>query len=208
MKLTCPSCGAEYPIEAGLLEDDGKRLGALLADLEPALARAVLSYLRLFKPVKTALRTVRAIKLLQELLGLIRTGTVCRDERGGIQRPATPAMWIAGIEQMLQQIGGLDLPLGSHGYLRKVVYGLADAADAVAERRRHDEARKRPRTGNDEAASSPISLDGKLATLKLRRELGKISQADYERAVEAAQRVDAANGGGRQGGFNGEERDA
>ena len=186
--MTCPACGAEYPVEAGLLEDDGKRLGAMLAELEPTLARAALSYLRLFKPVKTALRTVRALKLLQELLGLVRAGSVCRDERGGVHRPTTPAMWIAGIEQMLHQGTRLDTPLSSHVYLRKVVYGLADEADAAAERRRNEDARKGRRPAvNDEHAAGPRSLESELTTLKLRRDLGTLSKADYDRAVADAQ---------------------
>lgn len=188
MKITCPSCGTEFPVEAGLLEADGKRLGAILADLEPVLARAALAYLRLFKPASTALRTVRAIKLLQELLSLIRTGTVSRDERGNVQRPATPAMWIAGIEQMLTQTAGLDLPLGSHVYLRKVVYGLADQADAVAERARNAAAQKRAaqQVSGQGTSSGPRSLQSELDTLKLRRDLGRISTVEYERLVEVA----------------------
>jgi hypothetical protein len=188
VKITCPACGTEFPVEAGLLEGDGKRLGAILADLEPVLARAALSYLRLFKPARTVLRTVRAIKLLQELLGLVRSGTVCRDERGGIQRPATAAMWIAGIEQMLVQVASLELPLSSHGYLRKVVFGLADAADAKAERKRNDEAQGRAarQAVVVDPQAGPRSLQSTLDTLALRRSLGTIGEEEYSRLVEAA----------------------
>lgn len=187
MRVVCPVCSAEFPIEAGLLEDDGKRLAAILAELEPALARAALSYLRFFKPARTALRTVRAIKLLQELLGLVRAGSVCRDERGGVHRPATAAMWVAGIEQMIAQGGSLELPLSSHVYLRKVVFGLADAADAVAEKRRHEELRTRSRSSAKSAEDAPAtrSMDSELQTLKLRRDLGRLSKADYDRLVES-----------------------
>lgn len=181
MKLTCPSCGAEYPIEAGLLEDDGKRLAAILGDMEPALARAAISYLRLFKPVKTALRTTRAIKLLQELLALVRVGTVCRDERGGIRRPAPIAAWIAGIEQMLQQPGRLQLPLSNHNYLRHVVFGLADAADARAERQHEKDLRTRPR-GVTSPESNPLQkMDDHLRWLKTQLERKFITQEEYDR---------------------------
>lgn len=197
MKLTCPACGAEYPIEAGLLEDDGKRLAAILAETEPALARAALAYLRLFKPATTALRTVRAIRLLTDLLGLVRAGTVSRDERSGIQRPATAAQWIAGIELMLQQIGSLALPLGSHVYLRKVVFGLADAADAAAERHRDQELKKGRRpSGPSDGSAGPRSLETELEVLRNRRELGRLSQADYDRLVGATRAHHAKVDGG------------
>lgn len=178
MKLTCPSCGAEYPIEAGLLEDDGKRLAAILGEMEPTLARAAISYLRLFKPTKTALRTTRAIKLLQELLALVRVGTVCRDERGGLRRPAPIAAWVAGIEQMLQQPGRLQLPLSNHNYLRQVVYGLADAADAKAERQHEKELRSRPRG----PSSDPLQkMNDHLRWLQTQLERKFITQEEYDK---------------------------
>ena len=67
IRITCPECSAQYPIAAGLLDDDGKRLAALTGEMEPAMARAALSYLKFFKPAKTALRTSRALSVLQEL---------------------------------------------------------------------------------------------------------------------------------------------
>ncbi len=60
MRITCPNCCESYPIDAGFADDDGKRLAALFAGMEPVLGRAVIGYLRLFRPAKTALRTVRA----------------------------------------------------------------------------------------------------------------------------------------------------
>jgi hypothetical protein len=136
MHITCPTCHDRFPIAAGFLEDDGKRLAALLADMEPVLGRAVIGYLRLFKPAKQGLRTARAVKLVQSLDELVREGTVCKDERGGVRRPATPAMWAEGIEQMLTDHARLSLPLGGHNYLRTVVFGIANQADAAVEQAR------------------------------------------------------------------------
>ena len=81
MHVTCPSCHEPFPIVAGFLEADGKRLAALLAEMEPVLGRAVLAYLRLFKPAKQGLRTTRAVKLVAELDAMVREGSVTRDER-------------------------------------------------------------------------------------------------------------------------------
>lgn len=141
MHLTCPSCHERFPIAAGFIDDDGKRLAALLADMEPVLGRAVIAYLRLFKPAKQGLRTARAVKIVRDLLDLVHLGTVCRDERGGVRRPASPAMWADGIEQMLAESGGLSLPLSNHRYLRAVVFGLADKVDADRERQREKDLR-------------------------------------------------------------------
>lgn len=142
MKATCPECGCQGHVVTFFAEEDGKRLAMTMAGMpSPELAKAVLGYLGLFKPPKTALRLQRAAKIAQEVAGLVATGDVCKDERTGVRRPAGPAVWAAGIEQMLAQRSAISLPLDSHGYLRAVVYGLADKQDAAIERRREDDAR-------------------------------------------------------------------
>lgn len=140
MNLTCPCCHTEFPIEAGFIEADGKRLAAAFAAMEPALGRAVLGYLRLFKPTKQGLRLARAVKIVQELVELIDAGRVCADERSGVWRTATPAMWAAGIEQLLAT-PPTGLPLGGHNYLRKVVFTLAEKQEAEAERQTEEDRR-------------------------------------------------------------------
>jgi hypothetical protein len=125
MRVQCPCCAEQYPLEAGLQDDNGKRLAALFAGLEPKLGRAVLAYLRLFSPAKRSLRMTRAIKLVEELVALVEAGAVSRDARTNESRPATSRMWALGIEQMLQQRERLQLPLENHNYLRAVVWGIA-----------------------------------------------------------------------------------
>lgn len=141
MRATCPDCGAQAHLSAFFVEDDGKRLAQLVAEMQPELGRAVIGYLGLFKPAKNALRLARAVRIVQELMALVSSGTVCKDERGGVRRPATQGHWATGIETMLTQRASLSLPLESHNYLRSVVYTLADKADAAAERAREDNAR-------------------------------------------------------------------
>lgn len=188
MQVTCPCCDVEFPIEAGFADDDGKRLAAVLADFEPALGRSVLRYLRLFKPAKTALRSARAAKLVRELAELAKAGTVCRDERSGLRRPASAAVWNAGIEQMLANRTALSLPLENHNYLRAVVFGLADQADAQAEQAR-EQARRTPRRTTD--GPSPIRpaedpLKATLAWLRQQLEYGQIDPDEYASQVAAA----------------------
>jgi len=125
MRVSCPCCGEQFPIEDGFADAEGKVLAALFAGLDPSLGRGVLAYLRLFSPAKRGLRTTRAIKLVQELLDLVDSGQVQRDARTNDFKAANPKMWAAGIEQMLQQREGLQLPLDNHNYLRAVVWGIA-----------------------------------------------------------------------------------
>jgi len=189
MHVTCPSCHEPFPIAAGFLEVDGKRLAALLAEMEPVLGRAVLAYLRLFKPAKQGLRTARAAKLVAELDGLVREGTVCRDERGGVRRPATPAMWAQGIEQLLQQMDRLTLPLANHHYLRAVVYGIADQVDAAAERKAHDDKRAGrhldSRGGDAGAAAERLALQEAIGRIRSDAQLGLIDAAEAQRRLLA-----------------------
>lgn len=100
---------------------------------------------------------------------------------GGIHRPAPIAAWAAGIEQMLQQPGRLQLPLSNHNYLRHVVFGLADAADAKAEKQREQELRSRPRTPS---SADPLQkMSEHLQWLKTQLERRLITQEEYEKLV-------------------------
>jgi len=192
IRFTCPCCGAEFPWEAGLVEADSKRLGAVLADMEPPLARAAMSYLRLFKPPKTALRLAKATKLLQELAGLVSHGTVCRDERTGVRRPAPASAWIAGIEQMLAQAERLSLPLANHNYLRQVVFAIADAADAAAEKQQEQDRRAgrhlQPDAGDPaaDARARRMALNDQLHRIAADVQLGLLTPEEGERRRVAA----------------------
>ena len=192
MQLTCPCCQSRFPIEAGFADDDGKRLAMLLAGMEPVLGRAVVSYLRLFKPAKQALRTGRAVRLVRDLMGWVGSGEVCKDERSGQRRPATPALWAEGMEQMLAMPGKLSLPLANHHYLRAIVYGLADKADAAAERQRED-----TRRAGAHRPSTPTSPESPLANqLKWLADMHRLGQLDDEQyraqAAEARRKHGAA----------------
>jgi hypothetical protein len=193
MKVTCPCCYSDFPIEAGFSDADGKRLAALMAEFEPALGRAALSYLRLFKPAKSGLRVSRAVAIISELAQLVRAGTVCRDERNGVRRPASASVWAAGIEQMLTH-AGIETPLDGHNYLRKVVFGLADQVDAKAERAREDGRRNvsGPRVGSSPQRQEEAPLAATLAWYRSQLEYGAIDQATYDRKVAEAKAAGGA----------------
>lgn len=140
----CPSCGFTGQIEAFLIEPEAKRAVARVAALDSAIGKVIGQYLRLFGTGKRGVQLRRAVALIDELAALIEVGTVCRDERVGVRRPATPAMWAQGIERMLAEPP--SGPLQNHHYLRAVVFGLADQVDAQAERQREEDARAGRRT--------------------------------------------------------------
>ena len=188
---TCPHCAFSGEIEAFFADDDGKRLAAVLAELPPECGRAVLAYLRLFKPAKTGLRTARAVKLAREVAALIAAGEVCKDERGGVRRAATPGMWAQGIEQMLAQRDRLSLPLESHGYLRAVVFGIADSVDAVAERQKEQQLRvgkTRDAASGKAPAQGETKLQNALRHIDQQLAYGAISEDDARRQQAEARR--------------------
>lgn len=179
---TCTACGARQPLEAGLIGEDGKRLALIVADMPPGLARALLAYLGLFKPPKTELRMSTALKRAQELQALIAAGTVCRDERGGVRRSATADTWAAGIESMLLQRTSLNLPLDGHGYLRAVVFGLADKADAKVEQQRETDRKQ----GRHRSAQREDPITNALRYADRMVELGSWDAAQRNAYVAAA----------------------
>lgn len=192
MRVTCPTCGSQGDIAAFAVEDDAKRMLATLVDLPAVLQRSALGYLGLFKPARNALQLRRAHKLLQELAALVATGDVCRDERGGVRRPAGAQVWADAIEQMLAQRETLSLPLTGHGYLRAVAFGIADSADAAAERQREASAR----AGNSHAGASEKSekavresrLQNQLSWIVQQVALGAMTADEAEAARDEAKR--------------------
>lgn len=185
MQVVCPCCNTEFPIEAGLIEADGKRLAAVVAELDPSVGRAMIGYLRLFKPSKAALRMARATKIAREVADLVAAGDVCRDERGGVRRAAIPALWAQGMEQMASQRDRLTLPIDSHGYLRSIVFALADKADAAVERAREDRLRSchRPQ-GRSQCASS--KLDAAMSFAASMLDLGQWTKEEADAYVSKA----------------------
>lgn len=185
MRGTCPSCGEQSHITSFFVEDDGKRMAACVAKMEPVLGRAVIAYLSLFKPVKTALRLARGAKIADEIAALVAEGVVCKDERNGVRRAAAPALWAAGIETMLVQRDSLTLPLENHNYLRSVVFSLADKADATAEKQTEKSKQQGKHIVIDKRTSVETPMERELNHLKYRVQIGDMTpEAEHiERGV-------------------------
>ncbi|MGP1666583.1 MAG: hypothetical protein ACTS5I_11865, partial [Rhodanobacter sp.] len=104
-----------------------------------------------------------------------------------VRRPAPASAWVAGIEQMLQQSDRLTLPLTAHGYLRQVVFGIADNADAVAEKT-HEKALREGRRPAGPSPSRPIEdkLTNALAYLTQMLRYGRLTQDEHDAQVADA----------------------
>lgn len=182
----CPSCGYHGDLEGFLVEVDARRAVARVAALDPAVGRTLPNYLRLFGTGKRGVQLRRAVKLIDALAALIEVGTVCRDDRGDARRPATPQMWAEGMEQMIQTPPSGALK--NHNYLRTVVYSLADAADAAAERQREERARvgaHRPPQGKSTSPGQD-RLANELAYLRQMLDYGRLTADEHKEKAEAA----------------------
>jgi hypothetical protein len=136
MRVSCPSCGADMTLDVLLAHDEGRRALAAAMQLSPGLGARLMRYLGLFRPGTRQLTMDRVAALLAELLPMIEAGQV--DRRGRLWPVAREAR-CAALDTVLEHrdAGRLTLPLKSHGYLLEVLAGLADKAEAAAEREHH-----------------------------------------------------------------------
>ncbi|MGO1073191.1 hypothetical protein [Lysobacter sp. CA199] len=186
VQMTCPCCFAEFPVEAGLVEADGKRLAAALGVMDADLVRVLFGYLRLHKPAQRALAQHKALTLAVEIGDLVASGEV---RRNGVSRPASLAVWAQAIEQMLEGRSSLRLPLKGHGYLLEVVFGLADRADAENEREREQRVREgrrpdavaQPKPKTSDAQARREALENELYDIAHRLRFEQISEQDAQR---------------------------
>lgn len=150
MHVSCPACGAAYPLEAGLNDADARRFAALMGELQPAVARLMIRYLELFKPKKQGLRWSRRLSVAQEIVPAINAAQVSHD---GIAYAAPQELWVSGFEKVLAKTD-LILPLAGNGLLIKIVAGLASAGAAKAERAAEERTQQRARHHGD----GPVSV--------------------------------------------------
>lgn len=156
MRLTCPACHAEQSLDAALGREADARAVAALVERSVPFGAALVRYIGLFRPAKRRLGMDRMVSLVMELLPDIERGAIARKGRDW---PVTPALWLGAFDQMLaaRDKGTLTLPLTSHGYLYEVLCGLADKAEAAAERDQETERRQRREAGPALAEAAPVA---------------------------------------------------
>ena len=71
MKLCrCPVCHSDIHLDSLLEDDAGREMLGIIANLRGDNARALVSYIALFRPEKAALSNARALKLMREVLDM------------------------------------------------------------------------------------------------------------------------------------------
>lgn len=130
MKLVCPICQGEFPLQAAI-NDVAAREAIVAAFGLHDLGSLLICYVGLFKPAKrTAISMPRLTSLLKELVPMVKEGQITR---GGTLYPAPRDYWQQGIEAILQKRDTLKLPLKSHGYLLEIIASFTHKANAQAE---------------------------------------------------------------------------
>lgn len=141
----CPYCGKAIDIIQGMELAAGNEWTALIQSIPPSMIGALLRYLELFKPVKQSLRWSRRLALTQELMPMIKSGTV---ERNGIVYAMPMQAWEAEMMKLVSnKPASLVLPLKSNGYLLSIMVGRVEKNLAAAENQQIAAQRNRGQVG-------------------------------------------------------------
>ncbi|GEK71565.1 MULTISPECIES: hypothetical protein [Halomonas] len=143
----CPECGFAGDMAAFVAQGEHNQALAAALEIPSTLGPRVVRYLGLFRPQRKALAGAKALRLLTELRDAIAEGHI---QRSGVSRPAPVHVWATALDKLLER-PPTKLPLQSHGYLFEVVAGVADKADAAAERKREEAARSGAKAGANRA---------------------------------------------------------
>lgn len=129
--VSCPCCNVQLPLEAWLAHTGTREAFLALAGLHPSmrLPMTALRYVGLFAPAKQTMRWERIADLLAEVRELISSGRVSWRHQ---DLPAPLDYWLAGMETLLAKTD-LRRPLSNHNYLKAVVAGMSDQAEAGKE---------------------------------------------------------------------------
>jgi hypothetical protein len=155
MLVRCPSCRAETTLDVLIgREHDALAVVEFLQRHLP-LGDLLVRYVALHRPPKRGLSISRALELMDEVVGHINRGSI---PRRGRDWPCDHDTWRAGLEQVLlaRDKGTLTLPLSGHGFLLEVLAGLADKAEARAEKER-ERARREHRPAGPVLPPQPLA---------------------------------------------------
>lgn len=153
MKIVCPCCQADFPLEAGINDVAARNAVKLAFGLTP-FGDLMLGYVQLFKPANRAMPIARLAKILEELLAMIKQGRI---NRNGRTWAAPMDAWKSAFEEMLERRDKLTLPLKNHSYLLTIIAGFADKAEGHQEKQQ--ESRKQGGiTKRDEPKAKPAKM--------------------------------------------------
>lgn len=174
MKIRCPSCFADFALEAALEGDAARRSLVWAFSLPATLSMALTNYLAMFRAEGRSLAWSRVEKILDELHLMIEGEIVTRT---GVTRAAPSHLWKQALEEMidLRNKRKLTLPLKSNGYLLDIVKSLAEREAAMAEDEREANLKQGRRDESSNAtARGDIERRLRLSSIKGDLELGLI----------------------------------
>lgn len=156
MRVSCPTCNAEYGLDVLLPHQAARQAVARLVKLSLPFGAAAVQYVALFKPASRALSFDRIATLLDELHADISRGAITRKGRDW---PADADVWKAAIDIVLAKRDAHDLrlPLAGHGLLHEVIVGLVEKAEARSEAQRITEQRNHRPAGQRDAAPRDLA---------------------------------------------------
>lgn len=141
----CPYCGKAIDIIQGMELAAGNEWTALIQSIPTSMIGALLRYLELFKPPKHALRWSRRLALTEELMPMIKSGTV---KRNGVEYAMPMQAWEGEMMKLVSnKPASLVLPLKSNGYLLSIMVGRVEKNLAADEARRIEAQRNRGQVG-------------------------------------------------------------
>ncbi|WP_233141883.1 hypothetical protein [Aggregatibacter actinomycetemcomitans] len=114
MKLCrCPICHSDIHLDALLEDDAGRQMLGIITNLRGDNARALVSYIALFRPDKSALSNARALKLMQEVLEMYQPSPL-------LSHALTET--VNGVMKNRRESRNV-VALTNHNYLKKVYEG-------------------------------------------------------------------------------------
>ena len=114
MKLCrCPVCHSDIHLDALLEDDAGREMLGIITNLRGDNARALVSYIALFRPEKAALSNGRALKLMREVLDMYQPSPL-------LSHALTET--VSGVMKNRRETRNV-VALTNHNYLKKVYEG-------------------------------------------------------------------------------------
>ena len=160
MKLVCPSCGAVHSAEAWQNDPVARQCLKLACEMPHAVSSRCFAYLALFRSPGKSLQWKTVLNLLAELKTRVSEPYI--QWKRQVARPNSASAWGEGMERVIQNPPP-SLPLKSHGYLRSVVYDIANEMDRKREVKKNQKERTRSRRsevgGQEKAEPERVSLE-------------------------------------------------
>lgn len=169
VKLVCRACGATASAELWAEDAATREALALILGLPGPVRDVCLPYLGLFRPPARALAWTRVCTLVKELRDLVTAREIAWKKNPA--RPCTPELWAQGMRQMIETKRGQDR-FESHGYLKSIVYDLADKADAEREKKYHQDAARGKVKREEPEGGGPMPEEIRAMLEATKRQLG------------------------------------